>query len=315
MPAMPGNTFGSAFRVTTFGESHGAAIGCVIDGCPAGHVLDREALQAQLARRRPGQSTLVTPRDEQDTVEIVSGLDLESDRTLGTPICMLVRNQDQRSGSYSDWHHIYRPSHADYTYDAKYGLRAWQGGGRSSARETVGRVAAEKNLDLSVRAFQAARAKVPDSLLVLVGDGPERRRFTGIEGVRCVGTRCGEELGAHYASADVFLFPSLTETYGNVLIEAMASQLASVSFFYAAAKEVIVDNDRGLSVACGDEAAFIGAAVRLAMDGDLRRRLAARGLAIGSERSWPAVMASFVQHVREAIRRGGSPVRTEEVLQ
>lgn len=142
MPAMPGNTFGEAFRVTTFGESHGPAVGCVIDGCPPGLPLDRPALQAQLDRRRPGQSKLVTPRDEADTVEILSGLDRESGRTLGTPLCLLVRNADQRSGSYQDWHHIYRPSHADFGYDAKYGLRAWEGGGRASARETVGRVAA-----------------------------------------------------------------------------------------------------------------------------------------------------------------------------
>jgi len=139
---MPGNTFGSAFRVTTFGESHGPAVGCVIDGCPPNHALDLAAVQAFLARRRPGQSKLVTPRDEEDKVEVLSGLDLESGKTLGTPICLVVRNQDQKSSSYGDWHHIYRPSHADFGYDAKYGIRAWQGGGRSSARETVGRVAA-----------------------------------------------------------------------------------------------------------------------------------------------------------------------------
>src|SRR5258708_7351580 len=125
---MAGSTFGSAFRVTTFGESHGAAVGCVIDGCPPGHQLDLAAVQAQLDRRRPGQSKLVTPRDEADLVEVLSGLDLESGRTLGTPICLVVRNRDARSASYDDWHHIYRPSHADFAYDAKYGLRAWQGG-------------------------------------------------------------------------------------------------------------------------------------------------------------------------------------------
>lgn len=139
---MPGNTFGQFFRVTTFGESHGPAVGCVIDGCPPGFCLDGAAVQAQLDRRRPGQSKLVTPRDEADRVEILSGIDRESGKTLGTPICLLVRNADQRSDSYADWHHIYRPSHADFGYDAKYGLRAWEGGGRSSARETVGRVAA-----------------------------------------------------------------------------------------------------------------------------------------------------------------------------
>ncbi len=139
---MANNTFGHAFRVTTFGESHGAAVGCVIDGCPPGLTLDHAAVAAFLARRRPGQSHLVTPRNEDDAPEFLSGLDLETGKTLGTPIAVVVRNQDQRSGSYSEWWHTYRPSHADFGYDAKYGIRAWQGGGRSSARETVGRVAA-----------------------------------------------------------------------------------------------------------------------------------------------------------------------------
>jgi chorismate synthase len=144
------------FRVTTFGESHGPGLGCIIDGCPAGLPLDRAALQLQLTRRRPGQNKLVTPRNEADEVEILSGLDIDSDRTLGTPIAMLVRNADQRSRSYEDWHHIYRPSHADFGYDAKYGLRAWQGGGRSSARETIGRVAA------GALAEQVLQARFPE---------------------------------------------------------------------------------------------------------------------------------------------------------
>jgi chorismate synthase len=139
---MPSNSFGTSFRITTFGESHGPGVGCVIDGCPPDIPIDLTAMQAALARRRPGQNKLVTPRDEADQVEALSGLDLDSGRSLGTPIALLVRNQDQRSRSYEDWHHIYRPSHADFGYDAKYGIRAWQGGGRSSARETIGRVAA-----------------------------------------------------------------------------------------------------------------------------------------------------------------------------
>jgi len=138
---MAANTFGHLFRTTTFGESHGIAVGCVVDGCPPGHLLDRAGLQAAMARRRPGQSQLTTPRQEDDQLEILSGLD-EEGRTLGSPICLLVRNHDARSSSYEDWHHIYRPSHADFGYDAKYGIRAWAGGGRASARETVGRVAA-----------------------------------------------------------------------------------------------------------------------------------------------------------------------------
>ncbi len=157
---MPGNTFGHAFRVTTFGESHGPAVGCVIDGCPPGLVLDRAEVQRQLDRRRPGQSKLTTPREEADQVEWLSGLDLESGRILGTPIAALVRNQDARSGSYAEWHHVYRPNHADFGYDAKFGLRAWEGGGRSSARETVGRVIA------GAVAEQILRARFPDLAIV-----------------------------------------------------------------------------------------------------------------------------------------------------
>lgn len=134
-----GSSFGSAFRVTTFGESHGGGLGVIVDGCPPRLRLDVEAIQRELDRRRPGQSHLVSPRDEADRVEILSGV-LEG-QTLGTPIAMLVRNQDQRSKDYAGYAVAYRPSHADYTYDAKYGIRAVAGGGRASARETVARVA------------------------------------------------------------------------------------------------------------------------------------------------------------------------------
>ncbi len=128
------------FRVSTFGESHGGGLGVVVDGCPPRLALDLEAIQRELDRRRPGQSHLVTPRDEADRVEILSGV-LEG-QTLGTPIAMMVRNQDARSKDYSGIAAAYRPSHADYTYDAKFGIRAVAGGGRASARETVARVAA-----------------------------------------------------------------------------------------------------------------------------------------------------------------------------
>ena len=137
---MPGNTFGSLFRITTFGESHGAAVGVIIDGCPPRIPLAVEEIQRELDRRRPGQSAITTQRREPDTVEILSGL--HEGVTLGTPIAMLVRNQDMRSGDYDEMRTKFRPSHADYTYKAKFGIRAWQGGGRASARETVGRVAA-----------------------------------------------------------------------------------------------------------------------------------------------------------------------------
>ncbi|MEL6137018.1 MAG: chorismate synthase [Cyanobacteria bacterium J06628_6] len=135
-----GNTFGHLFRITTFGESHGGGVGVVIDGCPPRLAISAEEIQSELDRRRPGQSKITTPRKETDTCEIVSGV--FQGQTLGTPITVLVRNKDTRPQDYSEMATKYRPSHADATYDAKYGIRNYQGGGRSSARETIGRVAA-----------------------------------------------------------------------------------------------------------------------------------------------------------------------------
>src|SRR5213596_2235115 len=135
-----GNTFGQLFRVTTFGESHGGGIGVVIDGCPPRIEISEADIQRELDRRRPGQSKLTTQRKEEDRCEILSGV--FEGKTLGTPIAIVVRNKDARPEDYSDIARKFRPSHADYTYQAKYGIRNWQGGGRASARETVGRVAA-----------------------------------------------------------------------------------------------------------------------------------------------------------------------------
>lgn len=134
------NNFGNLFRITTFGESHGGGVGVIIDGCPPRLEISTEEIQWELDRRRPGQSKITTPRNESDTCEILSGV--FEGKTLGTPIAILVRNKDQRSQDYDEMSVKYRPSHADYTYEAKYGIRNWQGGGRSSARETIGRVAA-----------------------------------------------------------------------------------------------------------------------------------------------------------------------------
>ncbi len=137
---MAGNTFGQAFRVTTAGESHGPGNVVIIDGCPPGIPLSEEDLQADLDRRRPGQSHLTTQRKEADRPEILAGV--FTGRTTGTSIAILIRNEDQRSRDYADLQHLYRPGHADYSFDAKYGFRDPRGGGRSSARETVARVAA-----------------------------------------------------------------------------------------------------------------------------------------------------------------------------
>ncbi len=135
-----GSSFGRLFRITTFGESHGPAVGVIVDGCPPRIPLGEDTVQRDLDRRRPGQSRITTQRRESDQVEILSGV--YGGVTLGTPIALMVRNADQRGRDYGELHEKYRPSHADYTYQAKYGIRAVEGGGRSSARETVGRVAA-----------------------------------------------------------------------------------------------------------------------------------------------------------------------------
>lgn len=137
---MSGSSFGKIFRITTWGESHGAAVGVVIDGCPAGLPLLPEDIQAFLDRRKPGQNKYTTKRQESDLVEILSGT--FEGKTTGTPISLLVRNQDQRSKDYGNIASVYRPGHADYTFDLKYGFRDYRGGGRSSGRETIGRVAA-----------------------------------------------------------------------------------------------------------------------------------------------------------------------------
>ena len=146
-----GNSFGQLFRITTWGESHGGGIGVVIDGCPPRIELTEADIQRELDRRRPGQSSIVTQRDEPDRAEILSGV--FEGQTLGTPIAILVRNQDADPEAYSKIVNIFRPSHADFTYEAKYGIRNWQGGGRASARETIGRVAAGAVAQLVLRRF------------------------------------------------------------------------------------------------------------------------------------------------------------------
>jgi chorismate synthase len=160
---MAGNSFGKLFRLTTFGESHGQAIGGVIDGCPAGLKLDLEKIQNELNRRRPGQSAIVTQRKEPDTVEFLSGIFEE--QTTGTPIGFIIKNANQKSKDYSHIKDTYRPSHADYTYDEKYGVRDYRGGGRSSARETACRVVAgalAKQIlsDIEITAYTASVGEI-----------------------------------------------------------------------------------------------------------------------------------------------------------
>jgi chorismate synthase len=136
---MPGNSFGKLFKLTTFGESHGGALGAVIDGCPSGIKIDKKEIQKELDRRKPGQSQITTPRKEEDQIEILSGV--TEGKTTGTPILMLAYNKDVNSKDYDHLKEVYRPGHADFTYEKKYGLREWRGSGRASARETLARLA------------------------------------------------------------------------------------------------------------------------------------------------------------------------------
>ncbi len=165
---MAGSTLGTIWKITTWGESHGAGVGVVIDGCPAGLPLTEEDVQSYLDRRKPGQSRFTTQRQEGDNVEILSGV--FEGCTTGTPIAMFVKNQDQRSKDYGNIMELYRPGHADYTFDKKYGFRDYRGGGRSSGRETIGRVAAGavaarflESLGITIRAFVKSIGPVPVS--------------------------------------------------------------------------------------------------------------------------------------------------------
>src|SRR5436190_2795780 len=190
------NTFGHLFRVTTWGESHGGCVGVVVDGCPPRLELTEADIQPDLDRRRPGQSKIVSARKESDTVRILSGT--FEGRTLGTPISMWVRNEDARPEAYSEMATKFRPSHADYTYQAKFGIRNWQGGGRTSARETIGRVAAgaiAKKI-LRERYHVEILAYVQQVQKILAEVDPEKVRVKQIESniVRCPDPNTAERM-------------------------------------------------------------------------------------------------------------------------
>jgi chorismate synthase len=190
------NSFGNLFRITTWGESHGGGVGVVVDGCPPRLALTEADIQPDLDRRRPGQSKIVTPRKEADRVQILSGT--FEGKTLGTPISMWVRNEDARPEAYSEMATKFRPSHADYTYQAKYGIRNWQGGGRSSARETIGRVAAgaiakkllRERYGVEVLAFVKQVQKIAAEI------DPDKVKFSDIESniVRCPDAAAAEKM-------------------------------------------------------------------------------------------------------------------------
>lgn len=191
-----GNIFGHLFRITTFGESHGGGVGVVIDGCPPRLDISQDDIQIELDRRRPGQSKITTPRKETDTCEIISGV--FQGKTLGTPIAIMVRNKDTRPQDYDEMAQKYRPSHADATYDAKYGIRNYQGGGRSSARETIGRVAAgaiaKKILKQVAGIDIVGYVKRIKDLEGVVDSGTVTMEQVESNIVRCPDTECAERM-------------------------------------------------------------------------------------------------------------------------
>src|SRR6201988_3681741 len=189
--------FGEVFRIATWGESHGGGVGVVIDGCPPRLALSEEDIQPDLDRRRPGQSDIVTPRKEEDACQILSGV--FQGLTLGTPISIMVRNTDARPEAYREMETMFRPSHADFTYQAKYGIRNWQGGGRASARETIGRVAAgaiaKKVLAEAIPALEiVAYVKSVHHLDAVID--PEKVKFEEVESntVRCPDTQAAGKM-------------------------------------------------------------------------------------------------------------------------
>ena len=205
---MAGNSFGNIFKLSTFGESHGVAIGGVIDGCPAGLLLDFEAIQNELNRRKPGQSEIVTQRKEPDTVEFLSGI--FEGQTTGTPIGFIIKNANQKSKDYSHIKDVYRPSHADFTYEKKYGVRDYRGGGRSSARETAcrvvaGAVAKQFLSDIKINAFTSSVGdifidkpyqeldftKTENNMVRCPDEATAKRMITKIKAIRKAGDTIG----------------------------------------------------------------------------------------------------------------------------
>ncbi|HTV43079.1 MAG TPA: chorismate synthase [Candidatus Sulfotelmatobacter sp.] len=190
------STFGHLFRITTWGESHGGGVGVVVDGCPPRLKLTEADIQPELDRRRPGQSKIVSPRREPDTVQILSGT--FDGKTLGTPICMWVKNEDARPEAYSEMKEKFRPSHADFTYFAKYGIRNWQGGGRASARETIGRVAAGAIAKKILRERYGVEilAYVKQTQRIVAAVNPEKVKAAQIESniMRCPDNQAAEKM-------------------------------------------------------------------------------------------------------------------------
>jgi chorismate synthase len=234
---MAGSSFGTLFRVTTWGESHGAAVGAVIDGCPAGLPLDEDDLRAMLDRRKPGQNAFSTARAESDSPRILSGV--FEGRTTGTPICAVIYNEDHRSADYGGLADVYRPGHADYTFDKKYGFRDYRGGGRSSGRETAGRVAAgavakkllrEAGIDVAafVRSIGGITIGEPDFSAVNPLNMPDREAAAKAEELISRAKADGDSLGGVVECAAAGVPAGLGETVFDKLDADLAKAVLSI---------------------------------------------------------------------------------------
>ena len=272
-----GSTFGTIFKITTWGESHGKAIGVVVDGCPAGLELSEEDIQVLLDRRKPGQSKFATQRSEADQVEILSGV--FEGKTTGTPISMIVRNQDQRSRDYSQIASCYRPGHADYTFDEKFGFRDYRGGGRSSARETIGRVAAGAiakkflaQLGIQVTAYTKSIGPVKIE---------ETKKDLGViaENPLCMPDMDAAERAAAYleekmAESDSVggvaecVITGLPAGLGEPVFEKLDANLAKAMVSIGAVKGFEIGDGFAAAEACGSEN---NDAFRMAEDGSIRK--------------------------------------------
>ena len=238
---MSGNSFGKIFTVTTYGESHGRALGCIIDGCPPGMLLDESDIQTDLERRRPGKSRHTTQRNEPDQVQILSGV--FEGQTTGTPISLLIENKDQRSKDYSDIKDKFRPGHADYTYQQKYGIRDYRGGGRSSARETTMRVAAgaiarkylQQRLGIEIHGYvsQLGPIKLEAKDLTAVDENPffcaDPARITEIEKFMDKLREEGDSIGAKISVLATGIPPGLGEPVFDKLEADIAHGLMSIN--------------------------------------------------------------------------------------
>lgn len=259
---MAGSTFGTLFRITTWGESHGKGIGVVIDGCPAGLSLCEEDIQTFLNRRKPGQNKYTTARQEADAVEILSGV--FEGKTTGTPISLVVFNKDQRSKDYSDIASYYRPGHADYTFDQKYGFRDYRGGGRSSGRETIGRVAAGavaskilQELGIQVTAYTKAIgpvscqpeyldfSRILDSKLYMPDASAEKQALQYLDECIKNQTSCGGIVEC--------LVQNLPAGIGEPVFDKLDANLGKALFSIGAVKGVEIGDGMAVSQALGHE--------------------------------------------------------------